>query len=463
MVQADAPVAGTFSSSNPLYNRIWSLVRWAQRSNMGPVMTDCPTREKLGWLEEDHLNGPALRYNFDMGTVFSKTMNDMADAQEEGGFVPNIAPEYVKFGGSGDGNPFRNSPEWGSSFILVAWQQYLFTGNTDLLTRHYEGMKKYVAYLQSKAQGHILDFGLGDWFDIGPKRPGPSQLTPRPLTATAIYYEDVTVMAKIARLVGKEGDAKQYKALGEKIRAAFNAKFFNSTTGTYSTNSQTANAMPLVLGLVDRRHRRTVIDAIVKDVRKNGKGLTAGDVGYRYLLRALAEGGRSDVIFEMNNQSEKPGYGMQLARGATSLTEAWDASPHASMNHFMLGQINEWFYHDLAGIQSDPTAPGFRKIIIRPTPVGDLNDVRARYDSSAGNIASHWHKSGDEFNLDLTVPPNTTATVHLPASALKSVMEGGRKIRSVPGIKVIGKGSGEVLLEVGSGTYQFQTTVADRK
>jgi alpha-L-rhamnosidase len=160
----------------------------------------------------------------------------------------------------------------------------------------------------------------------------------------------VTVLARTARLLGKEDDAKQYETLAKDIRAAFNAKFFNPSTGTYATNSQTANAMPLVLGLVEPENRPSTLEAIVKDVRDRGNALTAGDVGYRYLLRALADQGRSDAIYDMNNQSDRPGYGMQLKRGATSLTEAWDANPGSSQNHFMLGQIDEWFFHDLAGI-----------------------------------------------------------------------------------------------------------------
>ena len=272
----------------------------------------------MGWLEQYHLNGPSLRYEFDLAALFAKGMNDMADSQQANGFVPNIAPEYVKFAGG-----FRDSPEWGSSFILVPWQQYEFHGDVALLGRHYEAMRRYAAYLGSRAKVYVIDYGLGDWYDIGPRPPGESQLTPKALTATAIYYEDVLVMAKVARVLGKTADAEEYDKLAGEIRAAFNRKFFNPAASRYATGSQTANAMPLVLGIVDPSQRQAVLEAIVADV--HGKGLTAGDVGYRYLLRALASNGRSDVVFAMNNQLDKPGYGYQLRQGATSLTEAWDA------------------------------------------------------------------------------------------------------------------------------------------
>ena len=168
-----SPPVGQFECSSELFNRIHTLVRWAQRANLVSVLTDCPHRERLGWLEQYHLNGPSLRYEFNLDRLFTKGMNDMADSQRPAGFVPSIAPEYTVFGrgAEDDSNAFRNSPEWGSALVLVPWQQYEFTGDVQLLSRYYENMKRYVAYLGSKAAGHIVSFGLGDWYDIGPDRP----------------------------------------------------------------------------------------------------------------------------------------------------------------------------------------------------------------------------------------------------------------------------------------------------
>jgi hypothetical protein len=199
--------------------------------------------------------------------------------------------------------------------------------------------------------------------------------------------------------------------------------------------------------------RAAVLENIVRDVRE--KGLTAGDVGYRYLLRALADGERSDVIFEMNNQSDKPGYGMQLARGATSLTEAWDAARDSSQNHFMLGQINEWFYHDLAGIQCDPDGQGFRKIIIRPAIVGNLQWVKASYDSIRGRIASEWRCDGKKLTLRIAIPANTTATVFVPAHDAAFVREGKLPAAQSDGVKFLRMENGAAVFAVASGKYEF--------
>ena len=178
------------------------------------------------------------------------------------------------------------------------------------------------------------------------------------------------------------------------------------------------------MGICEPTNRAAVLEAIVRDVRDHGNALTAGDVGYRYLLRALADGGRSDVIFDINNQSEKPGYGMQLKRGATSLTEAWDANPGPSQNHFMLGQIQEWFYHDLAGIQSGRN--GFKQIIIAPQPVGDVTWAKASYNSIRGKIVSDWKRDGNKFTLNVTIPANTTAMIFVPGRAADAVTESGK-------------------------------------
>jgi hypothetical protein len=452
VVRGDCPPAGEFECSNQLFNRIRRLVLWAQRSNMVSLMTDCPHREKLGWLEEDHLNGPALRYEFDLARMSGKILNDIADSQCDDGLVPNIAPEYVKFKGG-----FRDSPEWGCASILVPWQQYEFTADTNLLQRFYTNMQRYVAYLGTTATNHILSQGLGDWYDIGPRAPGIAQLTPVPLTATAFYYCDVSTLSRIAFLLGKTDDAKEYAELATKIRDEFNHIFFSASNSCYATGSQCANAVALVMGLAEPAKRPAILEALVNDVRAHTNGLTAGDVGYRYLLRALAEGDRSDVIFDINNQSDKPGYGYQLKEGATSLTEAWNARRSSSQNHFMLGQITEWFYHDLAGISSDPAGPGFKKVLIRPAPVGDVTWVKASYKSIHGPVVCEWNRGNGAFTLKAVIPANTTATIFVPSKTSEGLTESGRPAARAEGVSFLRQDGKCSVYEVKSGEYLFRS------
>jgi alpha-L-rhamnosidase len=454
VVHSIAEPIGEFECSNELLNRIHQLVRWAQRSNMVSVLTDCPHREKLGWLEQYHLNGPSIRYEFDVSSTFIKGMRDMADSQTDDGLIPNIAPEFTVFPGT-----FRAAAEWGASFLLVPWQQYQYTGDESLIEAYYPQMQKYMEYLASKCKDNVIDEGLGDWYDLGPAdRPGVAQLTPPPVTATAFYYNDAKLMARFAKMLGKDDDEKKYTELADKIRATWLKEFRNADAGTYATNSQCSNALALVMELAEVEDRNKALAALVKDVRDRSNAMTAGDVGFRYLLLALAEGDHSDVIYDMINQDEKPGYGFQLKRGATALTEAWDANNNASHNHFMLGQIVEWFYKHLVGIDFNRSDPGFKHIVIRPTPVGDLQSARASFNSVRGQIACEWSRAGDQFTTKVTIPANTTATVYVPADNGDEVKEGDEPASEARGVKFLRRDGERAVFELESGTFNLTST-----
>ncbi|MDR0352025.1 MAG: family 78 glycoside hydrolase catalytic domain [Opitutaceae bacterium] len=450
VVHSDSPASGEFECSNELLNRIRALIRWAQASNLAHVFTDCPQREKLGWLEQYHLNGPSLRYEWDVARLFEKCFADMAAAQTPRGLIPGIAPEYTMFEGG-----FRDSPEWGGALILAAWQHYLWTDDEQLLRRHYPHMQRYADYLGTRAKGRLLSHGLGDWYDLGPKRPGVAQLTPVALTATATYYEITATLGRVATLLNRKTEAKYYESEAARIADAFNKTFFDPRAGVYATGSQTAQAMPLVLGLVPPGRRANVLAALVADIENRGHAITAGDIGYRYVLRALADAGRSDVVFAMNNQSETPGYGYQLARGATSLAEAWDADPRSSQNHFMLGQLTEWLYHDLAGIQPDPAGPGFKRVRIKPAAAAGIDRARAAVRSPRGPVTVVWWRERGQFVLETSIPVGAVATVHLPVPAASAIREGGLPVAQARGVRLLRRTQAETVLEIVSGSYRF--------
>jgi hypothetical protein len=257
-VHAAAPQIGEFSCSNDLFNRIHKLIDAAILSNMQNVLTDCPHREKLGWLEQDHLLGSAIMYNYGVGSLYRKIADDMAEAQTPEGLVPDIAPEYTVFDSG-----FRDSPEWGSAVVLSPWLAYKHFGDRETLAAHYDAMKRYVDYLGGKADNGIIAYGLGDWYDIGPRRPGVSQLTSLGVTATAIYYQDLATLRDIARVLGNTADEEGFARRAEATRAAFNARLFDAGTGVYDRGSQTAYAMPLALGLVPEERRAAVLDKLV--------------------------------------------------------------------------------------------------------------------------------------------------------------------------------------------------------
>ena len=412
---ADAPKVGDFNSSSDLMNRTHALIDNAIKSNLQSILTDCPHREKLGWLEQSHLMGAALIYNFDLATLYEKISDDMADAQTEDGLVPDIAPEYVEFE-----NGFRDSPEWGSAVILNPWLAYQAYGDLGIIDAHYASMKRYAAYLAAKASDNIIAYGLGDWYDTGPGEPGVSKLTSLGVTATATYYQDLTTLANCAHLLHKSDDEAAFRAHAAEVRQSFNKHFYTSETHVYDRGSQTDYAMPLALGLAPDGDRTFILEKLVADIRAHGNHVTAGDVGFHYVVKALMENGRSDVLFDML----APGYGYQLKQGATTLTEAWDANPRSSQNHFMLGHAEEWFYRGLAGIDFDMSRPESKRLIIQPSPVGDVNSVEATYNSVLGKIHTKWTRSGGVFTLTVDIPPNLTAQIRMPGGASHQVAFG---------------------------------------
>lgn len=451
VVHATVEPVGKFEASDPMLNEIRDLVRWAQRSNMVSVLTDSPHREKLGWLEQYHLNGPAIRYEFDMARMFTKGMQDMADAQTPEGLVPNIAPEFTEFRGS-----FRAAAEWGAAFIVVPWQQYQFLGDTALLRRHYAAMKRYYEYLESRTDNDILRDGLGDWHDYGPRRLSRAELTPSPVTASAFYFQNARILAEVAQILGETADAEGFAADAERIRERYNEAFFDPEKGAYSTDSQTAQALPLVMGIVEDEDRAGVLRVLMEDLESRNYGMTSGDVGFRYLIQALARNDQNEAIYRMISRREAPGYGYMLEQGATTLTESWEATPSSSQNHFMLGHITEWFYADLLGIAPAPDGPGFKKIIIRPNPVDGLDWVEGSYETLHGRVALRWERDRKHFRIETTIPPNTTATVHMPVEGAHGELRvDGVPVDEVEDVKFLREEAGRRIYAVESGSYEF--------
>lgn len=413
-VYNSAREVSSFECSNELFTKTHRLIERAERSNMQAVLTDCPHREKLGWLEQDHLCGPSLLYNYDMTRFAPKVIRDITDTQKSDGMVPTTAPQYVSFG-----NLFDDSPEWGSTLIIMPFMYYEQYGDSTLITANYGAMSRYVDYLTSRADSGIVSHGLGDWYDYGPWRAGFSKNTPVPLVATAHYIFDLQLMTRAARMTGNTADADKYSKLLAYTTDAFNSRFFKADSCTYGTGSQTSNALPLYLGLTGN-NKQGVLNSLVADIKAHGTRLTTGDVGNRYLFQTLAQNGLNDLLYSMLNHYETPGYGFQLRHGATTLTEQWDPNQGSSLNHFMMGQIDEWLFKTLAGIQNRPGTYGLRHLLIKPTLVGDLKYVNASTESLYGKISVNCTRS----SLIVDIPVGSDATIVLPDGTEKQVGSG---------------------------------------
>lgn len=400
-VYNSARKTGSFECSNQLFNDTYRLIDRAIRSNWQAVWTDCPHREKLGWLEQDWLNGEGLLANYDCRSMIAQTMQNIADAQSDNGALPEIAPNLCVFEGSW-APPFLESPEWGGAFVALPFLYREFYGDDTLIRQYRPQMKRYVDYLATQDSCYILRQGLGDWYDYGPGRAGFAQNTPMALVSTAHYYWWNHLM----------GEPR-----ADSIKAAFIKEFYHPETHQFATGSQCAQAIALEMGLVPEKDRQTVLDSLVADIHHHGDRLTTGDVGNRYLFNALIHHGQQELLYTMLNHYDVPGYGYQIKLGHTTLTEQWNPEHGASMNHFMMGHLNNLLVPYILGIWRHDGQP-----VIAPHPVGDLTWCRGE----SHGIRAAWHIAGDTFVLDVEIPEDCSALVRLPYSGEQQTLRAGK-------------------------------------
>jgi alpha-L-rhamnosidase len=429
VLRASNTPAGGVETSNSTLNSVYQLVKRAVASNMFSVLTDCPHREKLGWLEEYHLLFDTIAGSFDVAAYYRKLARDIRDAQLPNGMVPDIAPEYTVFA---DG--FRDEPNWGGALIMVPYKHFRVYGDAEPLSDGYAAMNRYMDYLASRATDHVLSHGLGDWgaFD---------KSTPLPLVVTSAYYRYANVMAEISAVLGQP-DTDRYRALAADIHTSFNATFYDETNEWYGSGSQASNALPLAEGLVPDDRREQALAALKANIEERDGHLSTGEVGLRALFDVLGESGDVDTVLTMALNPTAPSYAAMLASGATTLPEFWDGT--GSQNHFMMGAIYDWSIRYLAGIR--PVDPGFRRFAVTPTVATSLTRVAATWDCPYGQIASAWRKTGTGVLLTVVVPVNTQADIHVPSGATGKVVVNGRTVE------------GQVLEGVGAGTYEIEAS-----
>lgn len=440
--------SGSFESSSALLNSIHRLVNRSVQGNMYSILTDCPDREKLGWLEETHLVFGTIARNYDVAAYYRDQVRTMAEAQQPDGSVPAIAPLYYQvFGGAADN---RNEPNWGSAIVMAPWQMYQTYGDTETLRTFYPNMQRYLDYLTGRSSGHLLDYGLGDWG-------GLDKTTPKGITATFGYYRATEAMSRIADALGRSADAAGYRELARQIAAAFNAKYLDPEKHTYGSGSQGSDALALDMGVVPADQHDQVVAHLVKSVESEGDYFTVGEVPLPSLLRVLTAAHREDLILAAVTETKRPGYGYSVVHGATALPEYWDgATGYGSQDHFMMGAIDEWFSASLAGIGQQPDSVGFKKLLIAPAVVGDLTRAQATYRTPYGKVASSWQRSGRSFRLDVTVPANTTARVEVPTWPGQGPATGNH------GARAVGSTDRATVFEVGPGSWKFVSHTPER-
>jgi hypothetical protein len=392
------------------------------------VLTDCPHREKLGWLESSYLLAPSFLYRYDCRHWFAKICRDIRDAQEPSGQVLTVAPSY----------PARRFPsafawtvEWGAAAVFLPWHHYQWHGDPQILRDNFEMMRRLTDYIQTQCKDGLAPGGLGDWYDYGHgKPPGPSRYTPTQLSATATWGLCALGVSRAAEVLGLPEEATRYRQLHARIAADFQRHFRDPATGKlrHLGSPQCANAMALCAGLLPKSDRSALVEEIVADLQKRGWQQTPGDVGHVYFIRALAEAGRSDVLHRVYSRDGVGSYGGILKKGLTAMPETWDAMMDGSqsLNHCMLGHVVEWYYGYVAGIRQAPGSVGWKRIVIGPNP-GALTHAEASLQTPKGRVCSRWRKESGMFRLETEIPAGTSATAVLPSGRTMALGTGLQK------------------------------------
>jgi len=445
------PVVGSFECSDPMLNQLVSNIFWTQRANFIDIPTDCPQRdERLGWTGDAQTYIRTATYLCDVQSFFTKWLVDLADAQREDGQFPMVAP--LKVAGSDGG------PAWADAGTICPWTAFWVYGDRQLLEKHYQGMKRYVEFCENRSTPELLppeEFHcFGDWLNI-------EDDTPKDVIFTAYFAHSTDLTARTAAALGREEEAQGYRRLFERVCEAFNDAYVDAT-GRIKGDTQTAYVMALAFDLVDGERREQAAAHLIRRIEECDWHLSTGFVGTKDLMLVLSKIGRDDVAYRLLHNDTFPSWGFSIKHGATSIWERWngwtpeDGFNNPGMNsfaHYSFGAVGQWMFETIGGI--DTAAPGFREIVIRPRPGGEITWAETSYESIRGTIATRWEKEGDVLRLEVTVPPGTRATIHVPSSSSDAVRESGVLAKDAGGLTLVGWSDGATILEAVSGRYSF--------
>ena len=464
VIHTDLPDTGSFECSEPLVNRLQQNIVWTQRANYHSVPTDCPQRsERLGWAGDAFIYARTGAFNMDISAYFTKWLRDMDDAQREDGLYSDCAPKMP-------GHVLRLSAPWADAGIICPWTIYLCYGDKRILEQRYERMRKYLDYRCAASDNLTYKgYSWGDWLNVARNLSGE-------LIGTAFFAYIAGLFSKIATVLGKTGDALKYGQLAAKIRERFNEEFV-TRTGRVLGDTQTAWVLALQFDLLAPEHRAGAVASLVGDIEApHGNHTSCGLIGAAYINHVLTNNGRIDKAYQLLLQKTNNSWLYPVTQGATTIWERWDGWLHEkswhrgkgfhhdhmnSFNHYAFGAIGEWLYQKVAGIDTDKQVPGYKRILIAPQPGGGLTYAKATYESIYGTIGSSWRRKGETLTLEVTIPPNTTATVFVPAAEGAPVTEGGVAAAEAPGVEALGWENGAAVYRVGSGSYRFASSLAE--
>ncbi len=462
VIHSAMEATGSFRCSNDLVNQLQRNILWGQKGNFLDVPTDCPQRdERLGWTGDAQMFIRTACFNMNVAPFFSKWLKDLhADQSEEKG-VPFVIPHVL------DENAYSSSA-WGDASTICPWTIYTCYGDKRILEVQYESMKQWVEYIERQGEDSLLwntGFHFGDWLGLDSKADSYIGATPTDFIATAFYAYSSGLLAKTAGILGKHEDEEKYAALHSNVLASFRKEFVTET-GRLVSPTQTGHVLALMFDLVEEKHVKRTVDALVKYLEDNKVHLTTGFVGTPYLCHVLSKNGHNEMAYKLLLQTDYPSWLYPVTKGATTIWEHWDgikedgsfwSTDMNSFNHYAYGSIGDWMYRVVAGI--DAGEPGYKHILIRPQPGEGLTFAEATHASMYGEIKSGWSKAGSTLEFTVDIPANTTAEIVLPAATAENILESGNKLSSLKEISDLQQLAQGVSFRAGSGKYCFKCQV----
>ena len=463
VLHSDTPRTGTFSCNDSLINQLQSNIDWGQRGNFLEVPTDCPQRnERLGWMGDAQVFSRTAAWNRNVAGFFNKWQRDIADAQGAEGQMPSVAPHIEGVGPDG-------GPAWADAAAICPWTMYLCYADKALLATHFDSLTKFIGYMEVQAKDLIRSHpdtkvwhGYGDWLALD----GSGNVfgnTPKDLIGTALFAYSTSLVAQMARVLGREKDAVRYERLLERVRRAYQDRFLTSD-GLATGLTQTSYVLTLQFDLAPEALRPKLLHELVRDIETRGNKLTTGFVGASYLPHVLSRFGRADIAYQLLHQKAWPSWLYAVTQGATTIWERWDGWTKEngfqdkgmnSFNHYAYGAIGSWLYAVVAGIDIDPAQPAYKHIRLAPQPGGELTSARGTLASLHGEIVSSWKLAAGRFDWEVVVPPNTTASARFPVPADAVITEGKTSLARSSGVTAVKRGKDAITCTLAPGTYQF--------
>ena len=467
VAHSDAGAAGRFESSNRLLNQLWNNINWTQRGNMYGLPTGCPQRdERLGWMGDIQVFAQTAIFNFDMAAFFKKWTADVSDARADDGRFPDIAPHPF-----GRNERFTGAPGWADAGVVIPWRAYENYADTRLLAEQYTAATQWIDLISRENPDGLWKNkrgnDYGDWLNgdslVAQAWPKSGGEVPKEVFATAMFAQSTDLVSRMARVLGKGDDRKQYADLFERIAAAFNRAYVGAD-GRIAGDTQAGYALALAGNLLPPAMREAAVQRLVRGIGEYNGHLSTGFHATPAAMLELSRGGRGDLAYALALQRTFPSWGYSIENGATTIWERWDGYVKGrgfqdegmnSFNHYALGAVGEWLYRVVLGINGDPAAPAYKHVVVRPRPGGGLTWAAGSYHSIRGAIGVSWRQAGGALSIDVTIPPNVTATVFVPAADPARVTEGGRRAANADGVTFVRMEDGAAVFDVGSGSYRF--------